>query len=77
MSTGRLEHVDDRRHLDPGLAEVIHDGHEARQDARVLAALQVRPEVRAHLAQRLARRPPHLRVLVLQTLRVPHSNTSW
>ena len=64
-----------RRHLDPRLAEVVHDGHETRQDARVLAALQVRTQVGAHLAQRLARRPPHLRVLVLQTLRRLRSET--
>ncbi len=60
-------------HLDAGLAEVVHDGHEARQDAGVLAGLQVRPQIRAHLAQCLARRPSHLRMLVCQTLRMsPH-----
>ena len=35
----------------------------------MLAGLQVRPQVGAHLTQRLARRPPHLRMLVCQTLR--------
>ena len=51
------------------LREVVHDRHQAGQQARVLRLLQLRPQVRAQLPNRLARRPPHLGVPVLQTLR--------
>ena len=50
--------------LDTGLAEVVHDGHEAWQHARVLTALKLRAQVSAHLTQRLTRCPPHLGVRV-------------
>mmetsp|Transcript_11530 Transcript_11530/g.34148 ORF Transcript_11530/g.34148 Transcript_11530/m.34148 type:complete len:249 (-) Transcript_11530:999-1745(-) len=48
------------------VVEVIHERHERRQQLRMVRRLQLRTEVGAHLAERLACRPPHLGVAVLQ-----------
>ena len=56
------------------VSKVVHQRHQSRQDARVLLLLQLGAQVRAHLAQRLAGRPPHLGVLVLQPLQ-PRNQT--
>ena len=56
-------------HLHSGRAEIVHDGHEARQDGGVLLVLQLRAQIRAHLPDGLTRRPPHVRARVLQPLR--------
>ena len=55
-------------HLHTRGVEVVHDGHEARQHRNVLLLLQLGAQVRAHLADGLARRPPHVRAVVLQSL---------
>ncbi len=54
--------------LDARVLEVIHDSHEPWQQARMFRLLKVGAQVRAHLAHRLACRPPHLWVLILQPL---------
>lgn len=61
---GRVTEV----HLHSGRAEVVHDGHEARQDCGVLLVLQLRAQIRAHLPDGLTRRPSHMRAPVLQPL---------
>ena len=62
------------------MVEVVHDSHEAGQQARVLSFLKVWTQVRAHLAHGLACRPPHLGVLVPQALHLPpqqHEQPAW
>eukprot|EP00983_Pelagomonas_calceolata_P098088 1158311-Pelagomonas_calceolata.AAC.5 len=47
-------------HLHPGVREIVHSGHEGGYDACVCLFLDGRPQIGAHLAQRLAGTPPHL-----------------
>jgi hypothetical protein len=47
-------------HLHPRAAKVVHQSHEGGQDLLAAPFLDVGAQVGAHLAQGLARRPPHL-----------------
>jgi len=47
-------------HLHPGVAEIVHGGHERRHDAGMRLFLNGRPKVGAHLSEGLASAPPHL-----------------
>lgn len=65
---GEVNDRGSRVRLHARLAEVAHDRHEPRQDARVLILLQLWAQVGAKLAQRLAGRPAHLRMRIRQAL---------
>lgn len=54
--------------LHPGLAEVLHDLGQGRDNGGMLIVLDVRPEVCAHLAHSLAGCPAHFGVGILQAL---------
>ena len=71
---GEVDDSSGRMGLHARLREVVHDGHEARQQAHVLGLLHVWAQVCAQLPHRLARRPPHLRMRVPQPL---HQYFSW